>query len=218
MPNIYVEKTQKLTITQIKALTPYLDNFSPRLTNLQRAFVWYYCHNGFSAANAAKLAGYKSGSKRGKVNKKSTNLYYAVQGNENLNHAYIIDAVQLVVRNIVDIEKNSIEPKLFENWMSQAFYDPALFVNPDGTIAFRSWDEIPQQYHCCVISIEKKYYGRNADKEVIVIKLADKKYAQDKLDKLIQLTKEPSEIDVNLKEETLDRLENILSGKKRKKK
>jgi len=217
MPKKHVEKVQKLSTAQIKKITPYLDDVRPKLTPKQRNFCWYYCNNGFNGIQACEASGYKVGTKHKDAKDVIKANIFKTQACQNLTKPYIIEAIKRILKNIVNINKDTVEFKLFHEWLSQAFYKPSMFVNPDGSLAFKSWKEIPEEYHCCVAGIEKKYYGRNADKEVIIIKLVNKKDALDKLDKYVQMTKDIIDVDVNLKEETLDKLGEILKGKKKKK-
>lgn len=184
---------QNYTIQEIVKLTPYLDDMEVKLTNKQRAFIYYYVINGFRKVDACRRAGYNC--KKGK--KESMQLLQ--QANQNLNLPYIKQARDLIISHIIK-DKKEIEKKLFEIWYTQATYDPAMFYNPDGTVKFKTWEEVPRKYRCCIEKMEEKYYGKDGNVKVIILTLADKKFAQQQLDKYIQMTKETIDLnqDVNI--------------------
>jgi hypothetical protein len=94
--------------------------------------------------------------------------------------------------------------------MVQAFYDPTMFFNPDGTVRFQSWDEIPERFRHCIEGMEVKYYGKDADKRVIMLKLVNREKAQMQLAKYIQMIKDVPAVQViPLGKETEDKLVDI---------
>jgi len=203
------ETPKKLTPLQIKKLTPYIDKAEIKLTPRQRAFCWFYTQNGFNGSQACKMAGYKS-----KKSKHGESFVFAQQAQQNLNLPYVLESIKLIIKNsYININRSTLEKRLFETWVVQAFYDPGMFINPDGRAAFKSWDEIPEEYRVCVEGIEQKY---NKDCGFyIILKLADRKVAQDKLDKYIQMTKESHEVEFG--DNTINSLKDTLEkfmGKK----
>lgn len=97
------------------------------------------------------------------------------------NKEYIAEAYLVLLEGYLKSIKKNLSQTLTEQMITQATYDPAMFISPDGSPAFTDWDEIPQKYHCCVEGIESKFYGKNADRKVVVIKLADRKQARQEL-------------------------------------
>ena len=67
-----------------------------------------------------------------------------------------------------------LEYELFSTLHALAFYDPGQLVNPDGTAAFRSWDELPVEIRRCVTAIDVKFYGKDANREAVTITLANR--------------------------------------------
>lgn len=70
-----------------------------------------------------------------------------------------------------------LEHKVMETLEALAFYDVSQFLNPDGTPAFSSWDDIPAPLRRCIEGIEIKFYGRDANREVVNISLAKRSEA-----------------------------------------
>lgn len=67
-----------------------------------------------------------------------------------------------------------LEYELFSTLHALAFYDPGQLVNPDGTAAFRSWDELPIEIRRCVTAVDVKFYGKDANREAVTIQLANR--------------------------------------------
>lgn len=182
---------------QIKKLTPYLDNIitnskNPKaityLTLKQRAFAWYYVHNTNNKANAYKLAYYCTYSiKNKKLELKDScpsNVQLSVNGGELYRKHYIQKAIEKIRDELIKEISTEVPQTIYEQLQIQSTYDPAMFYNADGTIKFDDWEEIPDKYRCCVISMEPKMIGKD-DKEVIVLKLADRDKARVELMKIV---------------------------------
>lgn len=186
MPKTRLDNIKKLTNSQIKKLTPYLDDIDPGLTPRQRAFVYYYTVNGFNGAHAAELAGYKP-----------KNAH--VTASQNLRKNNIEEALKRILEE-VKVDRDLETQFLYERLHAIISADPADFFKPDGTLKFNSWEEIPEELRLCVENVETRY-----NKECgfyPVIKLIDKKFALDKLDKYVQMTKDS--VEHNLGKETQD--------------
>lgn len=191
----------ELNPMQIKKLTPYLndikypnpnknDKNNPyRYLNLkQRAFAWYYVYNGNNKADAyrkAYMSKWNSRDKRlvyqGIKNKKvkmDEFTYNAVMAQTIYNHTYMNEAVKLIREKWEASIKVDIPQTLLEQLKIQCTYDPSIFINVDGSPKFKTWDEIPEEYRCCVEGIESKYHGRNADVKTTIIKLVDRDKAR----------------------------------------
>lgn len=181
-----------LSNAEIVKITPYLDNIEPKLTIKQRKFAIFYALKEENGAEACRKSGYKV--RKGK----DEPLAMAVQASQNLNKLNIKEALIKIRKHLID-DKSYLEKKLYDMWKLQATYDPSVFYNPDGKIKFKKWEDIPEKYRCLITKFEVKYYGRDANREVIVMELADKKFAQDKLDKYIQMTKETIDLNEDIK-------------------
>lgn len=202
-----IQKELDYTQLQIKKATPYLDHIqqpsqngnTKPLTNKDRAFAWYYVFNGFNKADAYKRMKY------GKYNKKTNELELIIpeskQKNSNFNincsvysavlfkKDYMQKCIDLIQSEHVKNIKHDLNQIYTEQLVIQSTYDPAMFIDQSGKPVFNSWDDIPQKYRCCVTSIETKYYGKNADRKVTIIKLVDRDKAREQLFKFIDTVK-----------------------------
>lgn len=174
------------TVQEIKKLTPYLDDIEPKLTVKQRCFAYYFVMNGFNGADACRKSGYIV--RKGK----NENVQMTVQAVQNLHKLNIKESVKRIINNAIK-DKKEMEKRLFDSLFNRAFYDIETFQNNDGT--FKNLNEIPLEWHCCIDNSEIKYYGKDADTKVLVMKLADRDKAIDKLDKYIQMTKDTVLVD-----------------------
>ena len=79
--------------------------------------------------------------------------------------------------------KNDIIGQLYK----QAFYDPAMFINGNGSPRFESLDDIPLEWRCCVESIKTNMHPKNTSIVTYEIKLANRGEARRELSKYIKL-------------------------------
>lgn len=70
-----------------------------------------------------------------------------------------------------------LEHNLMETLEALAFYDVSKFINPDGSLAFTSWEEIPAPLRRCVENIEVKFFGAQAQRQSVSIQLAKRSEA-----------------------------------------
>jgi hypothetical protein len=195
-------------LNQIKKLTPYLNDikykkaFSGKtketlLSARQRAFAWYYTYNGNIKADAYRRAFYS------RKNEKSGLLEYdksyekkykgktpfqqrlTVEAGGLFSKPYIAEAISRIRTELMRNIKTDVPQTMIEQLFIQATYDPSVFVNHDGSPAFKDWKDIPEKYRCVVKGIEKKYYGKDADTSSIVLKLADREEARKHLLKIV---------------------------------
>jgi hypothetical protein len=168
-------------------------------------FAIEYFTNGFNATEAYKKTIARKGAKQSTC---EVNACYTLKNTK----------VQQTVRKMVDAwigeKKETFEKKIIDQLTKRSFYDPLMFVNIDGTMKFKSEDDIPKEWRCCIDSIERKYYGKDAEKYVIVLKLADRDKARTELAKYIELYKGSDSIQLNLGEETINKLDEIFGGGK----
>lgn len=129
------------------------------------------------------------------------------------------DRVKAGVRLILDVllgeKKVNLDKKIIETLEKRAFYDPQMFFRADGTPAFDNWEAIPEEWRCVVDSLERKYYGKDASTSVIVMKLADKDVALDRLSKYITLYKDSTEVEHKMSDETIKKLQEVFRGEKK---
>ena len=88
-----------------------------------------------------------------------------------------------------------LEKEILDTTMARALYDPAMFLNPDGTPAFDSWDDIPECYRRCVEGVDVKFWGKDADRQSITFQLANRSDALGQLTKLLSCIKQGMEGD-----------------------
>jgi hypothetical protein len=193
-----LQQIYQLSNAEIVKITGYLDDIEPKLTIKQRKFAYFYIMNGFNGSEACRQAGYKSHKDI------DNNEIYRVIGCINLQKVNIKDAIRLISDNIIK-DKSEIQQSLFNIHWKRANYDILTFQNDDGS--FKSLNEIPQEWRCCIDGTETKYYGKDANVKVVVSKLPDRNRALEFLDKLIQMTKEPNE-DKNVMTDTV--MQNLL--------
>ena len=91
---------------------------------------------------------------------------------------YIQEAISKIEAEHLRQVKLTIPKSLMNQLVVQATYDPSMFFNPDGSVAFNEWDEIPEEYRCCVEGIETKAYGRDGTTLLTTIKLVDREKAR----------------------------------------
>lgn len=185
---------------RIVELTPYLDDITFKVHNVKqqayidkpitmemRAFAWYYCHNNHNRSDAYRR------SYRSHYDKKESKLILdetvsttttAGCGYRTYQYPHIKEAIQRIQSKLLSDIRDQAGSKIIEQLQIQAFYDPKMFINPDGALAFSDWEEIPPKYRCCVEEIKTDYKGYQAQQRVTHIKLVDRDKARKELMKL----------------------------------
>ncbi len=176
------------------------------LTNKEKLFIAHYIEAHYNGTEAYIKAGFT-------VKNRET---ASSQASALLRKATIVEGLHTYIASVLGPMQESLKKQLFERWFVQAFYSVDMFVKPDGTPAFTSWEEIPEKYRCCIENIERKYYGRDASQSSVIIKMVDQKFYQDKLDKFIQMTKESRLLEVSeITDEEKKRLASMFPGGKK---
>lgn len=192
-------------VGSIKRAFPFFKDL--KLHAREILFVYRYVNNNFNAQEAYTFAGLGGTKKTIEVN-----------SCQYLKRPRVQEGMKKYLEDILGDERNELEKKLFDIFFVQAFYDPSMFYNLNGTPKFKKWADIPEKYRCCVESLETKMYGKDA-RSIVVLKLIDRKWAQDKLDKYIGMTKE--KIDVKhtfqMTQETENNLRSTFDGDGKKK-
>ena len=134
------------------------------------------------------------------------------EGCNLLKKPKIREAIRIVITDWLEEKRGKLERELIDTLYRRAFYDISIFQNENGE--FKEIEDVPVEWRCCVDGVEKKYYGKDATTSVIILKLADRDRAIDKLDKYIQMTKELS-VDVGLTKDTVESLDKIFNQNKR---
>jgi len=180
-----------LPLTKAKAMIPDYTQYG--LNNKELKFIAIYLINGFNGTQAYIDAGFPSKSRPSA----------GVQSHELLKK----DKFRPVIRAHMDAflaeARSTLEHRIVDELMLQAFYDPADFIDSHGNPRFKSMDELSPEQRRCVQSIETKYYGKDADRSATVIKLVDRNRALNELGKYIDLMKEhsPRKVEVTGKDD-----------------
>jgi len=190
----------ELSPLAIKKLTPYLDSIKDIVNggkngdivrNLglkERAFAWYYCYNGGNKSDAYRRA-YCSVkvSSKGKliVDREISQDSLYCGGDRLYRKARVHEAILKIRADMESKVREDVQQSIIDQLVVQATYDPQMFVNPDGSPAFSSWDQIPPKYRCCVEGIETRKHGKEADVTTIFIKLVNRDRAREQLQKLV---------------------------------
>jgi len=64
-----------------------------------------------------------------------------------------------------------------------AFYDPSMFIDEKGASRFKSIDDVPEEYRCCIKGIKTTFHPKDATRVYYEIQLVDK---QDSMKELMQ--------------------------------
>lgn len=197
--------------TMIKRVTPYLNDITyivykgtntereRKLTKEQRAFAWYYVHNGGNKCDAYRRAymyKYNANTRKLVQHKEINAATVGTGGNRVFKMEQIQRCIQLIRQEIESKIKLDVPQTMLQQLQIQATYDPSMFVNVDGTAAFTKWDDIPREYRCCIENIEPGKYGSK-------IKLVDREVARKKLLQLAPGLLSPEKIEV--KHTTVDK-------------
>ena len=83
-----------------------------------------------------------------------------------------------------------LEKEVMDTTLARALYDPAMFLNPDGSPAFTDWNDVPEAYRRCIEGIDVKFWGKDADKQTVTFTLANRSEALGQLMKLLSCIKQ----------------------------
>ena len=101
------------------------------------------------------------------------------------------DSIRQGIQRILEWELDSMSMSLKNDIIGQlykqAFYDPAMFINGNGSPRFTSLDDIPLEWRCCVESIKTNMHPKNPNVVTYEIKLANRGEARRELSKYIKL-------------------------------
>jgi rubredoxin len=168
----------KLSVAQVKTIVPQWEEYGA--TQAQARFAATYVTNGFIAGKAYKNA----------VNASVPMTSANVAGSRMLQEPAVLKCIERFTYDWIGECRLELNVKILQTLRAQAFYDPAMFINADGSPAFNSLEEIPVEYRCCVCGIKKRYYGKDADTCAVEIDLVDRKAAIRELAQYINLMKD----------------------------
>jgi len=99
----------------------------------------------------------------------------------------IRQGIQRILEWEIDSMSMSLKNDIIGQLYKQAFYDPAMFINGNGSPRFESLDDIPLEWRCCVESIKTNMHPKNTNVVTYEIKLANRGEARRELSKYIKL-------------------------------
>ena len=127
-----------------------------------------------------------------------------------LQRPLVRKGVQFLFDTFIAEKKLKLETKLLDSYYRRAFYDITMFQDEEGN--FKKLTGIDKEWRCCVDATEVKYYGKDAQRRVVVSKLPDRDKALDKLSKYIEMIKEKLDLHVStISEEARTNLQDILA-------
>lgn len=170
-------------------------NLNPK----QIKFLSEYVSNNFNASQAYKKAGYK-GKDPDVIKVSACNIL------TNVN----VKAAFRKWKDIwLDTLKEKLEPEIANSYWRRANYKIETFQDEKGK--WLPMNDIPEEWKCCIDGYEEKWYGKDADRRTITIKLPDRHKSLEKLEKYIEMIKEKREVDVNfIPKEAKDKLDAIM--------
>jgi uncharacterized ParB-like nuclease family protein len=196
----------------IKKATPYLNDLTYSLpdnrkktqklkviNDKHRGYAWYYVFNGGNKTDAYRRAAHSTFHLgRAKLLPNNNVTYYALTmgGGTWYRNPTIQEAIRLIRLEIEKKLKGDVPSTMLEQLVVQATYDPSMFINPDGSPAFREWGEIPEKYRCCVEGINTTRYGKNGIICETTIKLVDRAVARKELLKVAPDLLKPDKLEI----------------------
>lgn len=128
-------------------------------------FAAEYLTNGFNAGKAWTVA-------TGDVFKKIHYQVAANRGSDMLRNVHVQQLISDYTTAWLRGKAYELEHNVLETLEAMAFSDISMFLNPDGSPKFKSWDEIPPTLRRCIDGMERKFYGRDANRSTLNITLA----------------------------------------------
>lgn len=190
----------------IKKLTPYLNHLTyvtgvtkKKITPQMRGFCWYYVYNHGNKSDAYRRANYSVYSKKQDKLLPRKHIQHntvAHGGNRSYRAEYIKEGIRLIRAEIESKIKTDIPQTIIEQLLIQATYDPAMFITESGKPAFEHWDDIPEDYRCCVEGIQSKRFGKDGAICETTIKLVDRAVARKELLKIAPELLQPDRLNI----------------------
>lgn len=183
----------------------YSDLKKQKLTPKQIKFIAIYLTNGHNGVRAVKEAGY---------NFKNYNVC-GVEANKLLKKPKINAAIKGVFDKWLDEKKTKLNKEIVDVLYKRAFYDITIFQTSLGK--WKKLEDIPKEWRCCIDGVEEKYYGKDAAQRSVILKMANKDIALDKLDKFTGLTRDEDDGKIGLTKDTEELLKNIFESRRKNK-
>ena len=128
-------------------------------------FAAEYLTNGFNATKAWIVC-------TGDVFRKIHTQVANNRGSDMLRNVHVQQLISDYTTAWLRGKAYELEHNVLETLEAMAFSDISMFLNPDGSPKFKSWDEIPPTLRRCIDGMERKFYGRDANRSVLNITLA----------------------------------------------
>lgn len=195
------EKKKKLTKAQCLEIFDKV-NTIPDISLKEIRFVAEYISNGFNAGKAFFHA------VSNKMEKTGTAYN---QGCAYAKRDSVKAAIALFMSDWLEEKKLKLERELIGRLSTMAFYDPSMFITPQGDPAFTDWEEIPKEYRCCIDGIKKNVHRlKDAyDVTTIEITLVDRKWAMKELLSYLKLSGLKIDLDVGLDESAQEIFQDV---------
>jgi phage terminase small subunit len=148
-----------------------------KITRAQQNFVNYYIEQDFKNATAAYQRAYPQASEES-ARRNASRL---------LTNADIQEAMSSVIAEVLRRDKISLEKRILDTWMRQAFFDLAEIIDSKGALLHPLEELSKQGLSVCVEGIETRINAQGV--ETVKIKLADRNKALEMLQEYIQMIK-----------------------------
>lgn len=181
--NELVEQTTKNILTQefIKENMADLD-WPEELLSQEKLFVSFYIADAhWDPLKAYLMAKYEPS---------TTQSMTRVRANNLLKQEKIQTAINNYVNTVVEVNKGRAKVNIIELQRSRAFYDPSKLLNADGSLKYKTLDEVPKALRPVIDSIETRWFGKDANVKTTNVKLANRDKALEQLVKILRINEE----------------------------
>ncbi len=180
------------------------------LTIGQARFIHEYMQNGRNAVQAFKHTIAKHNAGGTALQNGAARL---------LKDPDVQEGIRRYTTEIIAERKDLLEFSILEVLWNQAFFDPGLLMNTDGSPAFRDWNEIPIGLRWCVEGIETKtQFTREGNRhDTTHIKLSNRKEALRELANYVgMMNNATASVNMAVSAESLITLQAIFNNNKNK--
>lgn len=200
------------TVTEIKAILP--DYRKRGITTLEAKFAAEYLTNGLNPREAYR----NSVGRRGETDRTCD-----IKAKSMLQCPGVQEAIHLHGEQWLAEKRRVFERDIVGMLNIRAFYDPALLINPDGSPAFQTWEELPEELRRCIDGIETRIVraptagtARKPALPAVVetkVKLANRMEAVQMLAQYIHLSNgKVGEVNMSIAPETMALLAAVFQG------
>jgi hypothetical protein len=187
-----------LSITDARRFLP-IDVQDLQISAKEYKFVAEYCTNGFKAPEAAQAAGYKGDRKT------LQSTAWAI-----LKRPAVVECVKRFIDSVIQPYKARLEFEILDRYYRRATYQVDTFFDSDGYA--KDLSEIPEEWLQVIDGVERRFFGKNADVEVITYLLPNRDTALQMLYKLATGNDPNNDKNNLLPQEARARLQQIFNG------